>query len=154
MGAGGMGGRVGLANVETNPHCRPPDPLDAAKTYEDGSLSFSAWESMLPSGIADGFRDTPGPWSTAVVLPLDADLVILEAWYGHPSDAGRRVDIKERVKKLLEGPKTLPGGLVYSSEGFFQNGKLYLSAETSLWGEDPARWTWKKLFVRFRKRYD
>mmetsp|Transcript_35290 Transcript_35290/g.63464 ORF Transcript_35290/g.63464 Transcript_35290/m.63464 type:complete len:152 (+) Transcript_35290:60-515(+) len=145
-----MGGYMrGGATVEANPDYIAPDPW---KPYydEQGNVTLCAWQSMFSLDVATGFRNTPGAWNTAVILPLDRHVQVLEAWYGHPSDPSRRVDIKDRVNKLLAGPKNLPGGVAISSGPFFQDGQLYLMADTALWGEDPAPWTWKKLEVRFR----
>merc|ERR1719487_527431 len=122
-----MGGIRG-AGVEQNPNYVAPDPWAAGRD-EEGNVTLEAWQSMFPIDMAAGVRDAPGPWSTAVILPLGRQLQVLEAWYGHPSDPACRVDIKERVRKLLEGPTYLPGGVAVSNK-FVKDGQLCLPADT------------------------
>ncbi|CAK9051783.1 unnamed protein product [Durusdinium trenchii] len=93
----------------------------------------------------------PSLWPTEVVLPLRSQMQVLSAWYGHPSDPGRRLDVSERVKALLEGHEHLGSGLGnLLRESLHRDRKLCLPASTQFWGQDPAPFVWKKLEVKLR----
>lgn len=49
---------------------------------------------------------------------------VLSAWYGHPSDPGRRLDVSERVKALLEGHEHLGSGRLGVEDGVRRCGRL------------------------------
>eukprot|EP00913_Durusdinium_trenchii_P000758 g708.t1 len=108
----GVGGRHGAAgarpSVEQNPHYVAPNESARAERDAEGNVTLYAWARMLPTSHREA---PPSLWPTEVVLPLRSQMQVLSAWYGHPSDPGRRLDVSERVKALLEGHEHLGSGL-------------------------------------------
>eukprot|EP00747_Dinoflagellata_sp_TGD_P184471 gnl/TRDRNA2_/TRDRNA2_40091_c0_seq1.p1 gnl/TRDRNA2_/TRDRNA2_40091_c0~~gnl/TRDRNA2_/TRDRNA2_40091_c0_seq1.p1 ORF type:complete len:112 (+),score=12.92 gnl/TRDRNA2_/TRDRNA2_40091_c0_seq1:267-602(+) len=101
--------------------------------------------------MAKSITDAPGAWDTAVFLPENPEIRILEAWYGHPSDETRRCDLTNRVQRLVNGEARNSGTVSLVSGKFYSGDKLCLRASPELWGvEDPCPWVWKKFLVRFK----
>ncbi|CAK9052389.1 Riboflavin biosynthesis protein RibBA [Durusdinium trenchii] len=108
-------------SVEQNPHYVAPNESARAERDAEGNVTLYAWARMLPTPLTcegescvlqRSHREAPPSlWPTEVVLPLRSQMQVLSAWYGHPSDPGRRLDVSERVKALLEGHEHLGSGL-------------------------------------------
>ncbi|CAK9052390.1 unnamed protein product [Durusdinium trenchii] len=161
-------------SVEQNPHYVAPNESARAERDAEGNVTLYAWARMLPTPLTcegescvlqRSHREAPPSlWPTEVVLPLrstwvwrigrlrpEGQMQVLSAWYGHPSDPGRRLDVSERVKALLEGHEHLGSGLGnLLRESLHRDGKLCLPASTQFWGQDPAPFVWKKLEVKLR----
>ncbi|CAE8730798.1 unnamed protein product [Polarella glacialis] len=138
-------------NGERNPAYVAPDLWAGAQDAE-GNVTLEAWASLLPSEMSGQFQDAPGPWPTAVLLPKGNQIEILEAWYGHPSDPARRLDLTDRVRQLSSGTRLGAGLDSMLRDPFHRGDQLCLRASSSLWGHDPCPFVWKKLLVRFRPR--
>eukprot|EP00439_Symbiodinium_sp_Y106_P085627 s635_g29.t1 len=154
-GLGGLGGPGGpgfglhntiRGNAEANPEYVP----SSTQTDEQGNVTLIAWASFLPAEMSGKFGQASA-WPTEVFLPRNGQIQILEAWYGHPSDPSRRIDVSERVSEFLRGPGPMGAGLAnLVREGCYRGDQVRLEATSSFWGQDPAPFVWKKLMVRYR----
>lgn len=151
-GVGGLGGPgFGIHNtIRGNAEANPEYVPSSAQTDEQGNVTLSAWASFLPAEMSGKFGQA-SVWPTEVLLPRNGQIQILEAWYGHPSDPSRRIDVSARVSEFLRGPGQIGAGLAnLVREGCYRGDQVRLEATSSFWGQDPAPFVWKKLMVRYR----
>jgi len=110
------------------------------------------WESFVSTGETEDYDDDPrsrgpcGACHTEIYLPVASEISVKEAWYGHPSDAARRVNLTEQIQRLVK--KNLSAGSPINAQ-LCNDNVLCLRACSTLWGEDPCRFVWKMLFVKF-----
>ncbi|CAL1154571.1 unnamed protein product, partial [Cladocopium goreaui] len=103
------GGLLHRHCIEGNPNFEQLDDFANAEIDEEGNLTLHAWASIVST--AEG---PPAPWPTEVLLPMNCRMRLIEAWYGHPSDPSRRMDVTQRVAwriaaaELLSTWKALP----------------------------------------------
>jgi len=116
----------------SSPATNPDSPTEALQEENLGdgldvsAEEFFAWES-----------------SSLTLPPIPCGQDIIEAWYGHPSNPAKRVDITEEVRSIANA--VADGSPAGALEG------LTLSASNTEWG-DPAMLVWKKLTVKLRGR--
>lgn len=71
-------------------------------------------------------------WAPLTRLPA-AELEIVRAWYGHPTDASKRLDITEKLR------------------GEIQNNTILLELGENTFGSDPARGVVKAIHVEYKE---
>mmetsp|Transcript_48002 Transcript_48002/g.112160 ORF Transcript_48002/g.112160 Transcript_48002/m.112160 type:complete len:159 (+) Transcript_48002:303-779(+) len=149
-GLGGLRGGVGQcrrfhAHTEANPEYQPQQ----IEADEEGNVTLSAWASFLPE-MKFGGPGQPSAWPTEVLLPRNSQIQVLEAWYGHPSDPSRRLDVTQRVREFLAERRLGAGLANLVRDDCYSGNHVKLPATSAFWGQDPAPFVWKKLTVRYR----
>ncbi|CAE6972365.1 ribBA [Symbiodinium sp. CCMP2592] len=150
---------VWLSDVRHHPRLSLLHPVSmqhARKEKAAGALrqNVVSPEEMLTSSRVEKLRIGRKLGLTCGLLvtrSYTGQIQILEAWYGHPSDPSRRIDVSARVSEFLRGPGPMGAGLAnLVREGCYRGDQVRLEATSSFWGQDPAPFVWKKLTVRYR----
>eukprot|EP00746_Dinoflagellata_sp_MGD_P129741 gnl/MRDRNA2_/MRDRNA2_63845_c0_seq1.p1 gnl/MRDRNA2_/MRDRNA2_63845_c0~~gnl/MRDRNA2_/MRDRNA2_63845_c0_seq1.p1 ORF type:complete len:320 (-),score=42.58 gnl/MRDRNA2_/MRDRNA2_63845_c0_seq1:110-1069(-) len=84
----------------------------AAQEAPDGTFILTSWEGET--------------------VTIQTDMWVVSAWYGHPSEVNKRVDVTAHIRAL-----------VYSSE----EGLVSVKVDNNLYGMDPAFFTMKQLCI-------
>lgn len=97
-------------------------------------------------------------WDTLLLSPVPNEEDVLLAWYGHPSDANRRLDITQDVRDMVAAARAGKAALPIQDDSKAGEhgqhevigGEVAISTSFLQWG-DPARFVWKRLSVTLRR---